>query len=234
MAAFRLVPKVLAPIPDRPVTGEAPRPPEDMAEGFLRIAVDNMANAIKKISVQRGHDVTGYTLQCFGGAGGQHACLVADALGMTRVLIHPHAGVLSAYGMGLAEVRAMREVQMDAPLDKVGEAETARNEIARQAHAEVEGQGIADITVQRRAHLRYDGSHQPLEIIVSDADRMQADFEAAHRQRFGFHSPERAILYDMLSAEAIGQTGQAPEPALPSGDGAPKAQVRSMWATRGR
>ena len=207
-------------------TGEAPRSPEDMAEGFLRIAVDNMANAIKKISVQRGHDVTRYTLQCFGGAGGQHACLVADALGMTKVLIHPHAGVLSAYGMGLAEVRAMREVQMDAPLDKVGEAETALNEITRQAHAEVEGQGIADITVQRRAHLRYDGSHQPLEVIFSDADRMQADFEAAHRQRFGFHSPERAILYDMLSAEAIGQTGQAPEPALPSGDGAPKAQVK--------
>ncbi len=103
-------------------TGQPARTPEEMAEGFLRIAVDNMANAIKKISVQRGHDVTGYTLQCFGGAGGQHACLVADALGMGRVLVHPYAGVLSAYGMGLAEIRALREAQLDAPIGEVGEA----------------------------------------------------------------------------------------------------------------
>src|SRR3546814_3465777 len=89
----------------------------EVAEGFLRIAVENMANAIKKISVQRGYDVTEYTLNCFGGAGGQHACLVADALGMTRVFLHPFAGVLSAYGMGLADVRALRERQVEAPFD---------------------------------------------------------------------------------------------------------------------
>src|SRR6056297_1101694 len=145
-------------------TGEDPRAPEDMATGFLRIAVDNMANAIKKISVQRGHDVTGYTLQCFGGAGGQHACLVADALGMSRVLVHPHAGVLSAYGMGLAEVRAMREVQYDAPLSEAGDAGEVLERIAREAHDEVESQGIGDNGTERRAHLRYDGSHQPLEV----------------------------------------------------------------------
>ncbi len=206
-------------------TGEARRGPEEMAEGFLRIAVENMANAIKKISVQRGHDVTGYTLQCFGGAGGQHACLVADALGMRRVLIHPHAGVLSAYGMGLAEIRAMREVQMDAPLSEIGPAETALAKIAQEAEAEVASQGITRITVQRHAHLRYDGSHQALEVPFGAAEDMRADFEAAHRQRFGFASPERDVLLDMLSVEAVGATGQTPVAALPDGDGAPLARI---------
>jgi 5-oxoprolinase (ATP-hydrolysing) len=207
-------------------TGEALRSPEDMATGFLRIAVDNMANAIKKISVQRGHDVTGYTLQCFGGAGGQHACLVADALAMRKVLIHPHAGVLSAYGMGLAEIRALREVQMDAPLRDVDQAKTTLDKIAGDARAEVAGQGVDNITLMRRAHLRYDGSHQALDVPFGDITRMQTDFEAVHQQRFGFHSPERAILYDMLSVEAIGQTGQAPAAELPSGAGQPKANIR--------
>ena len=206
-------------------TGEDPRAPEDMATGFLRIAVDNMANAIKKISVQRGHDVTGYTLQCFGGAGGQHACLVADALGMQKVLIHPHAGVLSAYGMGLAEIRAMREVQLDAPLSDTQAAEDKLAQITRQARGEVQAQGVQDITLQPRAHLRYDGSHQALEVPYGDPAQMQTDFEAAHRQRFGFHSPERAILFDMLSVEAIGETGQAPSAALPKGNGHAKAQI---------
>lgn len=206
-------------------TGEALRSPEEMAAGFLRIAVDNMANAIKKISVQRGHDVTGYTLQCFGGAGGQHACLVADALGMKTVLIHPHAGVLSAYGMGLAEIRAMREVQFDAPLADGAGAGARLAAIADEVRAEVAAQGVGDIATAPRAHLRYDGSHQALEVPFGDAARMRADFEAAHRQRFGFHSPERAILYDMLSVEAIGQTGQAPAPALPAGNGTPKAEI---------
>ena len=206
-------------------TGETPRSPEDMAEGFLRIAVDNMANAIKKISVQRGHDVTGYTLQCFGGAGGQHACLVADALGMRTVLVHPHAGVLSAYGMGLAEIRAMREAQMDTPLADTARAEDALETLTRRARAEVESQGVTDVETRPRAHLRYDGSHQALEVPFTDAPTMQAAFEEAHRQRFGFHSPERAILFDMLSVEAVGRTGHAPMAERPSGDGAPAAQV---------
>ncbi len=206
-------------------TGEAPRAPEEMAEGFLRIAVDNMANAIKKISVQRGHDVTGYTLQCFGGAGGQHACLVADALGMSKVLIHPHAGVLSAYGMGLAEVRAMREAQMDAPLAEAARAEETLAGLTRQAREEVESQGISDIATRPRAHLRYDGSHQALEVPFGDAQAMRADFEAAHRQRFGFYSPEREIVFDMLSVEAIGETGQRPMPLRPAGDGGTTAHI---------
>ncbi len=190
-------------------TGAPPRTPEDMATGFLRIAVDNMANAIKKISVQRGHDVTEYTLQCFGGAGGQHACLVADALGMSRVLIHPYAGVLSAYGMGLAEIRAMREVQHDAPLDDT-EAASALARIQADAEEEVRAQGASQVRSEPRAHLRYDGSHQALEVPFGTAKEMQAAFEETHQSRFGFISPERALLFDMLSVEAIGDTGEAP------------------------
>ncbi len=206
-------------------TGEAPRTPEDLAEGFLKIAVDNMANAIKKISVQRGHDVTGYTLQCFGGAGGQHACLVADALGMKRVFIHPYAGVLSAYGMGLAEIRALREVQMDAPLTNIAAAQTALERIRVEAEAEVRDQGAAQIRTEPRAHLRYEGSHQPLEVAFGTIPQMQADFEETHRNRFGFISPERAILFEMLSVEAIGDSGEAPAPTGFGSDDSPRAWI---------
>ena len=206
-------------------TGEAPRAPEDMAQGFLRIAVENMANAIKKISVQRGHDVTGYTLQCFGGAGGQHAGLVADALGMKRVLIHPHAGVLSAYGMGLAEVRSMREAQMDAPLSENAGARETLAKITEEAQQEVARQGVRDITTKPRAHLRYEGSHQALEVTFGAVDAMRTAFEEAHRQRFGFASPERDILFDMLSVEAVGDTGHVPTAAAPTGDGTPAARI---------
>lgn len=198
-------------------TGEAPRTPEDIATGFLQIAVDNMANAIKKISVQRGHDVTGYTLQCFGGAGGQHACLVADALGMSRVFIHPYAGVLSAYGMGLAEIRALREIQVDAPLHDTHSAETALRAIAVEAESEVSSQGAAHIRIETHAHLRYDGSHQALEVPFGTADEMRVAFETAHQSRFGFISPERPIQFEMVAAEAIGDTGEAPSP-VPYGD----------------
>lgn len=206
-------------------TGEAPRPPEDIATGFLHIAVDNMANAIKKISVQRGHDVTSYALQCFGGAGGQHACLVADALGMSRVFIHPYAGVLSAYGMGLAEIRALREVQVDAPLADIETARAALTNIETDATAEVRDQGAAQIRTECRAHLRYDGSHQALEVPFGDTDAMQAAFEEAHRNRFGFVSPERAILFEMVAAEAIGDTGQTPAPVPFGDDPDPRAQI---------
>lgn len=206
-------------------TGEAPRPPEDIATGFLHIAVDNMANAIKKISVQRGHDVTSYALQCFGGAGGQHACLVADALGMSRVFIHPYAGVLSAYGMGLAEIRALREVQVDAPLADIETARAAVAAIETDATAEVRDQGAAQIRTECHAHLRYDGSHQALEVPFGDTDAMQAAFEDAHRNRFGFVSPEREIQFEMVAAEAIGDTGQAPAPVPFGDDPAPRAQI---------
>ncbi|MEE9428837.1 MAG: hydantoinase B/oxoprolinase family protein [Paracoccaceae bacterium] len=207
-------------------TGGASMNVHEIASGFLRIAVDNMANAIKKISVQRGHDVTQYTLQCFGGAGGQHACLVADALGMRRVLLHPFAGVLSAYGMGLAEIRSMREVQVDVPLNQTVRAYEMLADILAEAQAEVRSQGVATITTETRAHLRYEGSHQALEIHFTDPEQMQTDFESAHEARFGFISPEREILFEMVSAEAIGDTGQAPQDIASSGNGQPIGQVK--------
>ena len=204
-------------------TGEAPRSPEDMAEGFLRIAVDNMANAIKKISVQRGHDVTGYTLQCFGGAGGQHACLVADALGMRRVLIHPYAGVLSAYGMGLARITAMREAQFDAPLARLADARDLADRLGAEAGAEVAAQGGKGITTRARVHLRYDGSHQSLPVPMDEMDTARDAFEAGHKARFGFTSPDRAIFIEMIDVEAMGETGRVALPARPRGDGRAEA-----------
>ena len=169
-------------------TGEPPRPPEDLAEGFLRIAVENMANAIKKISVQRGYDVSRYTLNSFGGAGGQHACLVADTLGIRRVLLSPFAGVLSALGMGLAEIRSLRQRQYDRPLAEASDAAAELDALAAEAAAEVEGQGVAPdrIRTLRRVHLRYGGSHQTLELDFAAPDDLQERFEALHRAQFGF------------------------------------------------
>ena len=184
--------------------------PEDVAEGFLKIAVDNMANAIKKISVERGHDLSDYTLQCFGGAGGQHACLVADALGMTRVLIHPFAGVLSAYGMGLADIRALREVQADCPLTDLAPAEALATRLMGEARTEVAAQGLANIRILTRAYLRYTGSHQTLDVPFGAAPDMAQAFEEAHKVRFGFAPPGRDLILDMLAVEAIGDTGEAP------------------------
>ncbi len=207
-------------------TGATTRSPEDLAEGFLRIAVDNMANAIKKISVQRGHDVTDYTLQCFGGAGGQHACLVADALGIRRVFLHPFAGVLSAYGMGLAQIRAMREIQLDVPLDRVEDARVALDGLSAEAIAEVEQQGVGTVNTVARAYLRYDGSHQALEVPFGSVAAMHDAFEELHQARFGFISPDRPLLFEMVSVEAIGDTGAAPKATSASGKGAPEDHVR--------
>jgi 5-oxoprolinase (ATP-hydrolysing) len=208
-------------------TGEALRAPEAVAEGFLRIAVDNMAAAIKKISVERGHDVTGYTLQCFGGAGGQHACRVADALGMTRVFLHPQAGVLSAFGMGLADIRSLREAQFDAPLGQSAQAAARLDALVAEAEAEVRAQGVAEVATTRRAFLRYEGSHQALEVEFGAQNAMRADFEAAHQARFGFVSPERALLFEALAVEAVGATGAEISGTAPEGDGAPLAAVRA-------
>ncbi|MEM0977206.1 MAG: hydantoinase B/oxoprolinase family protein [Pseudomonadota bacterium] len=188
--------------------------PEELAEGFLRIAVENMANAIKKISVQRGYDVTKYTLNCFGGAGGQHACLVADALGMESIFIHPFAGVLSAFGMGLADVRAMREQQFERPLDDVN-ASGALDALAKSAGNKVKDQGVdeSDIVVSRRAQIRPRGAQQSLEVAFGSALDMQAAFVEAHKQRFGFAPDTSDLIIDVLVVEAIGQTGE--EVSLP-------------------
>ncbi|MEX0502600.1 hydantoinase B/oxoprolinase family protein [Alphaproteobacteria bacterium LSUCC0719] len=186
------------------------RTPEELADGFLRIAVENMANAIKKISVQRGYDVTDYALQCFGGAGGQHACLIADVLGMNTVLVHPFAGVLSAYGMGLADVRALRERTIEAPLIDalVPRLEQELDELAAVSEAEVAGQGISgDRTETRRyVHLRYDGSDTSLEVPYGPVDGMAAAYERAYRARFGFVMPGKKVIAATISVETIGLT----------------------------
>ena len=204
-------------------TGRRPAPVE-VAEGFLRIAVDSMANAIKSISVRRGYDVTGYTLNCFGGAGGQHACLVADALGITRVMIHPFAGVLSAYGMGLADVRALRDRAVETRLDTQGAAalDEALDTLAGEARAELEDQGIAPerIVVHRRAHVRYEGTDTPDLVEAGTAAQMKARFEDAHRRRYGFVMTEKALVIEAASVEAVGAMEEASNPfTVPAGGG---------------
>ncbi|MEM0923868.1 MAG: hydantoinase/oxoprolinase family protein, partial [Pseudomonadota bacterium] len=203
-------------------TGAAPRSPEEIAQGFLRIAVENMANAIKKISVQRGYDVTDYTLQCFGGAGGQHACLVADALGMERVFIHPLAGVLSAYGMGLAETRALHERQFGQPISDLSAARSFLDDLSDMARAEVAAQGIHDaaIRTEERAKLRYRGADQVLEVAFGTDDEMRKRFDEAHRARFGFAFDDHDITIETLSVEAIGGGEDVPEREVKTAHGA--------------
>ncbi|GGY04948.1 5-oxoprolinase [Massilia dura] len=192
--------------------------PEAVAAGFIDIAVGNMANAIKQISVQRGHDVTGYALTSFGGAGGQHACLVADALGMKTVFIHSLAGVLSAYGMGLADQVAMREQAVEARL--TNEAMAALDEtldaLAGEARAVLLAQGVADdrIDLVRRAHVRYEGTDSALSVLFDAEDAMRAQFDEAYKKRFSFLMPERQLIVEAVSVEAIGKS-DAPAEAVP-------------------
>ncbi len=189
-------------------TGEAEPSPDTVADGFLRIAVENMANAIKKISVQRGYDVTQYALNCFGGAGGQHACLVADALGMETIILHPFAGVLSAYGMGLADIRSLRERQVEGPFapSTFDLAAQALDEIEGQARQEVLDQDVPveRIDAVRKAHLRYAGTDSALLVDFANGEAMLGEFEAQHQQRFGFIAPDRDLLVEAVSVEAIG------------------------------
>ncbi len=184
---------------------------EEIAAGFLRIAVDNMANAIKKISVQRGYDVTEYTLCCFGGAGGQHACLVADALGMERVLIHRHAGVLSAYGMGLADIRALREKSVEADLGDAAltALEAGFSALEAEVRAEIDAQGVAGPALHRRLHLRYDGTDVALAVDHADAATARRDFEERHRECYGFTMERRAVVVEAIAVEGIGRADAA-------------------------
>jgi 5-oxoprolinase (ATP-hydrolysing) len=189
------------------------RSPEDVAEGFVNIAVQQMANAIKKISVARGYDVTRYTLQCFGGAGGQHACLVADALGMTRVLVHPLAGVLSAYGMGLADQNVIREQAVELPLE-TGALPTITDRLdalAQTARSELERQQLsaAAVRVQRRVHVRYEGSDSALVVSFGSLPEITVAFEAAYRQRFAFLMQGKRLMVEAVSVEAV-VAGDAP------------------------
>ncbi|MFZ1813874.1 MAG: hydantoinase B/oxoprolinase family protein [Rhizobiaceae bacterium] len=182
--------------------------PEEVADGFLKIAVENMANAIKKISVQRGHDVTEYALNCFGGAGGQHACAVADALGMTTVLIHPFSGILSAYGMGLAKVRANRTRALVQPLEAELESElqALESDLKHESESELASQGISDsdITTFSRAHIRYDGTDTPIPVVLGDAATMSKAFEQIHRKQFGFVFENKRLIVEAVEVEAVG------------------------------
>ena len=186
------------------------RSPHGVAEGFLKIAVDNMANAIKKISVQRGYDITEYTLCSFGGAGGQHACLVADALGVETVFIHPYAGVLSAYGIGLADVRAIYEEAVEGKLsdELISSLDERYAKIAEKAKKDVQDQDIQDqsISTQKRIHVRYDGTDSAIVIDAGNSDVIRRQFEESHKQRFGFIMPEKAVIVEAISVEAIGKT----------------------------
>jgi 5-oxoprolinase (ATP-hydrolysing) len=188
------------------------RGPEQVAAGFVEIAVANMANAIKKISIQRGYDVTEYLLNVFGGAGGQHACAVADALGMSRVLIHPLAGVLSAYGLGLADIVAMREQAVEAALtsDLVAELPQIIQPLERDARAEVEAEGgpAGRITVARRAHLRYEGTDTAVIVPVGPLAQMIRAFEAEYARRFAFLMPDKTIVAEAVSVEVTGAAQQ--------------------------
>jgi len=186
--------------------------PEALAEGFLRIAVENMANAIKHISVQRGYDVTRYALNCFGGAGGQHACLVADALGMKTVYLHPFAGVLSAYGMGLADLGALRDRAVETVLDesRFPSLNQTIGELGREAAAELQAQGVepARIGLHPTARVKVAGTDAALEISFGEISAMRAAFAEAHRQRFGFDVPDRALVVESLSVEAVAASGE--------------------------
>ncbi|HXW24677.1 MAG TPA: hydantoinase/oxoprolinase family protein, partial [Xanthobacteraceae bacterium] len=280
------------------------RTSEEVADGFIRIAVENMANAIKKISVQRGYDVTRYTLNCFGGAGGQHACLVADALGMTKVLIHPFSSLLSAYGMGLADIRATRQQAVEEPFAEPVLATIAEvgGRLGAAARAEVIGQGVpaADVAVHVRAHVRYSGTDTALVVpaftlgangaaafpppngvpatqasrgvprgrdrvggesqpapsrspplpnpppqggreqavpsgeAAASLDAMQSAFEAAHRARFGFIDPSKAMVVEAVSVEAIGGGAKFDEPArAPTAEPLPAPARRTRFYSGG-
>ena len=214
-------PKIFGPGQDQPLDAKAVRAafddlarevgdkhPEEIADGFVKIAVENMANAIKKISVQRGYDVTRYALNCFGGAGGQHACLVADALGMTTVLIHPFSSLLSAYGMGLADIRATRQQAIEegfgaksfATLNKIAKR------LSKDVGDEVIGQGVPkkDVKVHVRAHIRYAGTDTALVVKAGSLAAMKSAFEKAHKAQFGFIDRKKDLVIEAVSVEAVG------------------------------
>ncbi|MCZ8043305.1 MAG: hydantoinase B/oxoprolinase family protein [Beijerinckiaceae bacterium] len=214
------------------------RSPEQVADGFIQIAVANMAEAIKKISVQRGYDITRYALNSFGGAGGQHACLVADALGIKTVLLHPFSGLLSAYGMGLAEIRATRTAALDVPLDGGAQAavEAAAAGLAAETRAEVSGQGVpdGDIAILTRAHVRYAGTDTAIAVAAGTPDAMKAAFQAAHKARFGFMDEAKALVIEAVEVEAIGGGAKFEEASVPEIAGEPVAAQTTRLFSKGQ
>ena len=214
------------------------RSPEEVADGFIQIAVANMAEAIKKISVQRGYDITRYALNSFGGAGGQHACLVADALGIKTVLLHPFSGLLSAYGMGLAEIRATRTAALDVALDAEARAAIAAvaERLGAETKAEVAGQGVAegDIALHVRAHIRYAGTDTAIATPFGSREEMQAAFQSAHKARFGFIDETKALVVEAVEVEAVGGGARFEEALASEGAGEPVAAERTRLFSQGR
>ncbi|WP_440948427.1 hydantoinase B/oxoprolinase family protein [Methanosarcina sp. T3] len=199
-------------------SGGSVRTPEQVAEGFLSVAVENMANAIKKISVQRGYNIKEYTLCCFGGAGAQHACRVADSLGIKRIFIHPYAGVLSAYGMGLADQRLIKENYVGTELsdELIDELKTVFARLEKEGLLMMLGQGVRQecITALFKAHMRYAGSDTQLVVDFADKDALRSGFEEAHKKRFGFVIEGKAMVIEAVSVEIIGITERAFGPVL--------------------
>lgn len=185
------------------------RSPEEVAQGFLDIAVLSMADAIKKISIQRGYDVTEYTLSCFGGAGGQHACLVADMLGMKRIFLHPFAGVLSAYGMGLAATTAMREksIEKQFTTDILSDLQTGFDTLTQETSTEMEGQGFArdQLQNQLQLHIRYEGTDKAQIVPFGTYDEIIQSFENQYMQHYGFLMPETPLVIEAIAVETIGK-----------------------------
>ena len=206
------------------VTGQSVLP-EIVAQGFLEIAVEKMASAIKKISVQRGYDVSEYVLCCFGGAGGQHACAIADVLGMTQVFIHPYAGVLSAYGIGLADIRTIRDrsVESDLNLELLAELEITARELSENAKKEVlhNADFDGDFQIETTLRLRYAGTDSSLAVAIADPlifhsseilSTLRNDFEVLHRERYGFIFADKILMVEAIAVEIIIKMSVAEEP----------------------
>ena len=232
LRAPEFFPSIFGPDADQPLDAAATRKafeamaedvgraPEELADGFLRIACENMANAVKKISVQRGHDVSDYCLTVFGGAGAQHACRIADLLGMERALIHPLASLLSAYGVGLADVRSSRQQAVEARLTRETRLQAAADldRISMIVGGEVEGQGVnpKEITYHPRLLLKVEGTDTAIEIPLSTEADMREAFAEAHRQRFGFDPGDKPLVIEAISQEAVGRAADLSEPSHPT------------------
>jgi 5-oxoprolinase (ATP-hydrolysing) len=216
--------------------------PDELAAGFVRVAVERMANAIKKISIARGYDVTRFALSCFGGAGGQHACQVADALGIGSVLIHPLAGVLSAYGMGVADLRSLRQAAVELPLDEAcaGELDDKHAGLSREAEQSLRAQqlGAQRIRYSSRVSVKVAGSDTALPIHWQPgdgADALRASFAEAHRRHFGFDAEDGTLIAESIDVEAVGVMPKLEMPAWPRRDEEPRgAAMRSVYFAGGR
>ncbi|KAA0968235.1 5-oxoprolinase [Aureimonas fodinaquatilis] len=212
---------------------------EEIADGFVTIAVAAMAEAVKKISVQRGYDVSAYALNCFGGAGGQHACLVADALGMRQVLIHPYSGLLSAFGMGLASIRSVRQKSLDVPLDDEAPAKIAElaKELRHSCLDELIAQGIGaqNSDYYCRVHIRYAGTDTSLAVATDQSVAMlRSRFEEFHVKRFGFSDENKPLVVEAVEVELVGGGAELPALQIDEGDGQPRIDQTTRLFSGGK